>query len=84
MRCGTGAHLVDRARGDDLPTFVAAFRPQVDEPVGLGHDVEIMLDHQHRVACVGEPVQHLDELLHIRHVQPHGRLVEHIGCAFRV
>ena len=35
MRCGAGAHLVDRARGGDLPPSSPP-SGWVDEPVGLG------------------------------------------------
>jgi hypothetical protein len=56
----------------------AAFRPQVDDPVGLGDHVEVVLDHDDAVAGVDQPMQHADQLLDVGHVQAHRRLVEHV------
>jgi DHA1 family inner membrane transport protein len=56
----------------------AAFGAQVDDPVGLGDHVEVVLDHHHAVAAVHQAVQHADELVHVGHVQAHGGLVQHI------
>jgi hypothetical protein len=57
---------------------VAAFGAQVDDPVGLGDHVQVVLDHHHAVAAVHQAVQHADELFHIGHVQAHGGLVQHV------
>jgi sulfoxide reductase heme-binding subunit YedZ len=57
---------------------VAAFGPQVDDPVGFGDDVQVVFDHDHAVAAVHQPVQHADQLLHVGHVQAHGGLVQHV------
>ncbi|MPN53857.1 hypothetical protein SDC9_201525 [bioreactor metagenome] len=37
-----------------------------------------MLDHQHGMAGISQPVQHMDQLIHIGHVQAHRRLIQHI------
>ena len=52
--------------------------PEVDEVVGLLDHVEIVLDHEHRVAAVDEPLQHLEQLLDVGEVQPGRRLVEDV------
>ena len=44
--------------GDDAAAARAALGPQVDDPVRFGHDVEIVLDHHHRIAGVDQPLQH--------------------------
>ena len=46
-------------------------------------DVEIVLDDEHRVARVHQPLQNLDQLVHVRHVQAGRRLVENIERAAR-
>ena len=48
-----------RAGGDDPAAAVAAFGPEVDDPVGRLDHVQVVLDDQHRVAGVDEVVQHL-------------------------
>ena len=70
--------LLGRADRDDLAAGLAAFRPEVDEVVGLLDHVEIVLDHEHRVAAVDEPLQHLEQLLDVGEVQAGRRLVEDV------
>src|SRR5262245_18133442 len=45
------------AFGDDAAAAVAAFGAHVDDPVGGLDDLEVVLDHHHRVAGVGQLVQ---------------------------
>src|SRR5512133_988413 len=56
-------HVLGRADGDELAARLAAFRPEVDHPVGLLDHVEVVLDHDHRVAAVDEALQRLEQLL---------------------
>ena len=60
------------------PPFGAAFGPEIDDPIGLRHDIQIVLDDDHGVSRIDQTLQHLHQLLDVRHVQPDGRLVEHI------
>ena len=60
------------------PPASPAFRPEVDDPVGLGDHVEIVLDDDDRVAGVDQAVQHAHQLLDVGHVQADGRLVEDV------
>ena len=76
-----GHDLLRRAGGHDLPAAGAPFGPEVDDPVGRLDDVEIVLDHQHRVAGIDEVVQHLEQQLDVGEVQAGGRLVEQIERA---
>src|ERR1700761_361049 len=48
--------LLGRPLRDDLPTARAAFRTEVDHPVGGFDHVEIMLDDHDRIALIAEPV----------------------------
>jgi hypothetical protein len=65
-------------RRHDAPAGRAAFGAEVDDPVGLGDHVQVVLDHHHAVAAVDQAVQHADELVHVGHVQAHGGLVQHV------
>ena len=60
---------------------IAALGPEVDDPVGRLDDVEIVLDHEHRVAAVDEPVQHVEQHAHVLEVQAGRRLVEDVERA---
>ena len=51
-------HLLGRSLGDDRAAAVAALGTEVDDPVGRLDDVEVVLDHEHRVALVDEALQH--------------------------
>jgi len=44
-------------------------------------DVEVVLDDEHRMAGINEAMQHVDQLFHVRHVQAHCGLVEHVERA---
>src|SRR5213594_3685092 len=72
------------AGGDQAAALVAALGAEVDDPVGGLDDVEVVLDDHHGVAVLDQPVQHLEQLLDVREVQPRRRLVEDIeGAAGR-
>src|SRR5512146_2236457 len=45
-----------RSLCDHAPAVVAAFRTQVDDPVGGLDDVEIVLDNDDRIASIYQPV----------------------------
>jgi ABC-type Mn2+/Zn2+ transport system ATPase subunit len=68
-----------RALRDHASAAVAAFGAEVDDPVGVAHDVEVVLDHDDRVAGVDESVQHMYELLDVGHVQADGGFVQYAG-----
>ena len=76
-----GGNFFRRAGADDPAAAGASFGPEIDEPIGRFDDIEIMLDHEHRVARVGEIVQHLQQHLDVGEVQPGGRLVQQIERA---
>ena len=67
-----------RAGGDDLAARVAATRAEVDDPVGGGDRVEVVLDQDDGVAGVDEPVQLTQQERGVRGVQSRGRLVEQV------
>ena len=72
-----------RALGDDPAARLAPFGAEVDHPVRVRDDVEVVLDHEDRAAGVDEPREHAREARHIRHVKAHGRLVKNVERALR-
>jgi hypothetical protein len=70
--------LCGRAGDDDAAAAVSGLRTHVEDPVRLRHDVKIVLDDDGRIAGSNEPMQNMQEPLHIGHVQPDGGLIENI------
>ena len=70
-----------RSFGDDAPASAAAFGSEVDDPVGGLDDVEIVLDHDHRIAVVAQPVQHREQHLDVVEMKAGRRLVEDVERA---
>ena len=70
-----------RALGDHLAAQLAGAGAEVDDPVGFLHRLLVVLDHQHRVAEVAQPLQRRDEPAVVSLVQPDGRLVENVDDA---
>src|ERR1700691_65272 len=66
---------IGRALRDDAAAAVAAFGAEVDDPIGFGHDVEIVFDDDDGVAGGDQAGQYAHELLDVGHVQAHRRLI---------
>src|SRR5258708_151875 len=77
---------VGRALGDDAAAAFAAFGAEVDDPVGLLDDVEVVLDDEHGVAEIDEALQDVEEFSNVVEMQAGGGLVENVkraaGLAF--
>ena len=74
-------HLAQHLRrpgGDDSPPRLAPFGPEVDDVVRRPDHLEVVLDHQHRVPAIDQPLQRRHQRGHVDHVQPGGRLVENV------
>src|SRR6185369_2386450 len=71
-------HHLRRTGGDNLPTLVAPFRPQIDDPVGSLYDIEIVLDDNNRIATLHQLVQHLQQLGDVSEVKSCCRLVQDV------
>src|SRR5690606_15940419 len=79
--------LLRGAGGDDHAAAGAALGAEVHDPVrGLDH-VEVVLDHHHGVAVVGEAVEYGEQLLDVVEVEARGGFVEDVegiaGIALR-
>ena len=58
-----------RSGGENLAALIAAFRSQVDDPIGGLDDIEIVFDDDNGVALIAEPVQDHQQLLNIVEMQ---------------
>jgi hypothetical protein len=67
--------------GDDAAAVFAAFRAEVEDPVGVADDVEVVLDDDDGVAEVGEAVKDFEELADVVEVEAGGGLVEQVERA---
>src|SRR5579872_4666434 len=70
--------LFGSALGDDASTVFAAFRTEIDQPVGVANHVEIVLDDHDTIAEVGETMQHVEQFFDVVEVQAGGGFVEQI------
>src|SRR5207302_787749 len=71
------AQLPGAAVEDDLAAALAGPGPQVEDAVGLQHDLWIVLDHEQRIAGVPQALHDADDAPHVARVQADGGLVEH-------
>src|SRR5580692_6893185 len=71
-------HLFRRALRDDAAAVFAAFWTEINDPVGLFDDVEIMLDDQDGVAERDEAVEDVEKFLDVVKMQASGGLVENV------
>jgi hypothetical protein len=79
-----GAVGDDVSRGafeDDPAAIVASAGAEVDNPVGVRHDRLVMLDDDHRLTRVDQPVKQFEQLLDVGEVQAGGRLVQDVDAA---
>lgn len=79
--------MLGRALGDDFAASVAGFGADVDEVVGLGHDVGVVLDDDDGVAVIDEAVEDVDEFGGVFHVEADSGFFDQIetvrcGAAF--
>src|SRR5947207_3353579 len=82
-RVGAASDVLRGSLRDDAPARVAGTRSHFDHPVGPLDDVEMVLDHEHRVAGVDEAVEHTAQRPDVVEVQAGRRLVEDVELAPR-
>jgi len=66
-----------RAVTHDAATVLAGTGTQIEDAIGLDHDLRVVLDHQQRVACVPQPFHDIDDTPHITRVQADRRFIQH-------
>src|SRR5690606_23048155 len=74
-------HLLQAALGDHLAAVHAGHGADVHDVVGQADRVLVVLDHDHRVAQVAQPLQRAQQALVVALVEADGRLVEHVHHA---
>jgi hypothetical protein len=57
--------LLGRALSDDLAAAVTALWAEVDDVVGVEHDVDMVLDDDDRVASVDEPLEDRQQISYV-------------------
>src|SRR5918912_1222373 len=86
-RTGVGVRIVGdrfrRALRHDLAAPDATLGPKIDDPIRALDHVQVVLDHDHRIAAVDQAVKHLQQACRVREVQAGGRLVQDIQRAAR-
>ena len=70
-----------RALGDDVAAVHAGARAHVDDVVGGEDGVAVVLDDEHRVAEIAQPLQRLEQARVVALVQADRRLVEDVEHA---
>src|SRR6185437_8621515 len=71
-------NLFRRALSDNAPAVLPAFRPQINDPVSVADDVQIMLNDNDRIAQIRQAMDHLQQLVYIVKVQSGGWLVQQV------
>ena len=78
MAGGAPGDGLRRPLRDDLTASIAAFRPQVNDPIGSLDHVQVVLDDQQRVARGAQLEQDLQQLGDVMEMQAGGGLVEDV------
>ena len=78
MRVGVGQQVGDGAGVHHLAAVLARAGADVDDPVGGGDGVLVVLDDDEGVAEVAQAGEGLDQPVVVALVQPDARLVEHV------
>ena len=76
VRCADAHDVVRRADADHGTALVAAFGPQVDDPIRRTHHIQIVFDDQERVTRLDQAPESAQQFGHVVEVQTGGRLVE--------
>ena len=69
-----------RTNRDDAAALIAAFRAQIDEPVGALDDIQIVLDYDDRPTCLDQLPERRKQAVDVIKVKPGRRLVKNIQC----
>src|SRR5215469_12155148 len=69
---------------DDLAALIASFWPQINDPVCVANHIEVVLNHNHRVPAIYQPVHEGEQATNIRQVQASCRLIHDINTALLV
>ena len=76
VRTFVARDLLGRALGDEAAAAVAPLGTEINDPIGLGNQVQVMFDDDDGMTSVHQALQHFDQPLHVRHVQADGRFLK--------
>ena len=80
----TRSQTLGRAAVENLAALFAGGGSDVDDPVGVAHDVEFVLDHEQRVARRLQLIERRQQRFGVGRMQTRGRLVQHVDHAEQV
>ena len=63
-------------RRNQFTALFAAFRAEIDDPIGALDHLEIVLDHDDRISLLDQPLKQPNEQRDVVEMQAGGRLVE--------
>src|SRR5581483_9945352 len=69
---------------DDPAALIAAFWTQINDPVCVANHIEMVLNHNHGIAAIDEPVHDGEQTTNIRQVQASCWLIHDIDTALLV
>ena len=64
--------------GDELTPSGTRFGPQLNDPISRLDNLEVVLDHQDRIAHVSQPMDHIEEFSDVVQVKASGWFVEDV------
>src|SRR5579859_7925217 len=82
MRILGFCHGFRRSGHNNLPATAAAFRAEIDNPIGNFYDIEIVFNAEHGTTSVNELAEGGEELANVVKVETGGGLVKNIERAF--
>jgi len=68
-------YLFRRSFHDDESPLVASFRSQINNPVGHGDYVKIVLDDHDGLTPLDQPIEHHEQVAYVGRVQTGRRLI---------
>jgi hypothetical protein len=74
-------YLLGRAGRHDASTRAPAFGTEVDDPVGSGDHVQVVLNDDDGVSVVHQPLKDVHQPVDVRRMQPRRWLVQHVERA---
>ena len=69
-------NIFRRTLGDDLAALIAAFRAEIEDPVGGADNVEVVLDDDQRVPLLDQPPERAEQRCDVVKMKPGGRFIE--------
>lgn len=75
IRSRIAGDLFRSPRAENLPSLIAAFRHQINHIIRRLDHIGVMLDNQHAMASINEPIETIQQPLNIRQVQSRRWLV---------